>query len=993
MKPICLILVLFSTVCFVGATSLFDDRQSQDWTFQGDGTGERENLGGDRGFVLSVEGNGKNAGSWFSPDIPFAPGKHYRLRFAARRGEDAWGGLIVSGPTFANHDFQGTDQWRSYSFVFTVPDAVHRAPIRVGQWHLDGTACFDEMCLSEVEPVYKTRNGLHLGNGEKITGNEYTASHEMSAEASNSCRFLDSFTASFNSSRWVFSEGAFVTYAHAVPGVWMESARLELGVNYYQRGRLKVVACAEDREILLGYVGEKKPVSFDLPTQLFPAERVDIRLVGEGDPCSLQVDRYVFKAELSDAPGNLSGSTDFLEVKERSPDFPVEIVDLGDRVPGAQNEIVIHTMKSSDEDVTVTVEIEKETEEFRHRFRIQPKENARYRLPYELFGAGSYTLCIKVHSDEWGEYVALSEFDVSYLHDSSYGYRLSSDDMADIWWCGSTRKVSRLRPVPKDPGRIIEIGAARGEYEPFQLVIRPGRDSQKVSVHVSDLKNPDGGRIDTSNISVRHVEYVYVHHETDSIGTEAYWPDPLPPYKGPFPVSAGRNYPLWITVFVPRGTAAGEYRGTLNVMLDGREHRVPLRVQVYDFEIPERPSIRTAFGFSAGRLKEFHNLETDEQYETVFDLYMQNFAKHRISPYNPTALARIEHDLVGGEDGTLHFQFDFSEFDKAGERYFDDFKFTSLRLPLVGLGGGTFHSRRMGEIAGHVQGSEEHKRLFHEYATTVQEHLRQKGWLDEAYIYWFDEPQPKDYEFVQNTMELIDRHAPDLTRMLTEQPERELFGFVDLWCPILHAYKEELCHERQEKGEEIWWYVCTGPKAPYPGLFIDHHAIEMRMWLWMTYKYDVQGCLVWATNYWSSPTAFPGPEIQDPWEDPMSYVTGYGRPAGHIGYWGNGDGRFIYPPRDWKSGEAMVSGPVDSFRWEMLREGLEDCEYFFALKKLLDDPSIHIAPGDRDRAKELLQVPEEIVTSLTDFTKDPRLLDERKREIGELITEIVEEIE
>ena len=29
----------------------------------------------------------------------------------------------------------------------------------------------------------------------------------------------------------------------------------------------------------------------------------------------------------------------------------------------------------------------------------------------------------------------------------------------------------------------------------------------------------------------------------------------------------------------------------------------------------------------------------------------------------------------------------------------------------------------------------------------------------------------------------------------------------------------------------------------------------------------------------------------------MSYESGYGEKPGEIGYWGNGDGRFLYPPR------------------------------------------------------------------------------------------------
>ncbi len=33
------------------------------------------------------------------------------------------------------------------------------------------------------------------------------------------------------------------------------------------------------------------------------------------------------------------------------------------------------------------------------------------------------------------------------------------------------------------------------------------------------------------------------------------------------------------------------------------------------------------------------------------------------------------------------------------------------------------------------------------------EYFRQRGWLDMPYIYWFDEPEPKDYDFVRQGFE------------------------------------------------------------------------------------------------------------------------------------------------------------------------------------------------------------------------------------------------
>ena len=59
--------------------------------------------------------------------------------------------------------------------------------------------------------------------------------------------------------------------------------------------------------------------------------------------------------------------------------------------------------------------------------------------------------------------------------------------------------------------------------------------------------------------------------------------------------------------------------------------------------------------------------------------------------------------------------------------------------------------------------------------------------------------------------------------------------------------------------------------------------------------------------------------------------------AGHIGRWGNGDGRFLYPPRrdPETSVEPNRDAPINSMRWENLRDGMEDYEYFWLLQQAI----------------------------------------------------------
>lgn len=223
--------------------------------------------------------------------------------------------------------------------------------------------------------------------------------------------------------------------------------------------------------------------------------------------------------------------------------------------------------------------------------------------------------------------------------------------------------------------------------------------------------------------------------------------------------------------------------------------------------------------------------------------------------------------------------------------------------------------------------------------------------------------------------------------MLTEQPEDALGGAVDVWCLCTPEFHREAAARRQEAGERVWWYICTGPKAPYCTLFIDHPATDLRVWLWQTFANNVEGVLVWQSNYWTSGAKYPG-EKQNPWEDPMSWVSGYGFGPGDELPWGNGDGRFIYPPnRDpGDTTTKYVCGPVNSIRWEVLREGIEDWEYLRTLKDLVDEGARRGLPqAELDPARELLTVPASIFASMTEYTVDPAPIYERRSAVADEI--------
>jgi hypothetical protein len=341
---------------------------------------------------------------------------------------------------------------------------------------------------------------------------------------------------------------------------------------------------------------------------------------------------------------------------------------------------------------------------------------------------------------------------------------------------------------------------------------------------------------------------------------------------------------------------------------------------------------------------------------------------------------------------TVEPVFDWSAWDAAMAYAFTNYHFNSFVIPVDGLGGGTFQGRSEPMFLGYPESAPEYDVLLGKYLKGIEAHLREKGWLDKAYVYWFDEPEPKDYAFVMNGFAKLKKHAPGLRRMLTEQVEKELVGGPNLWVPLTPHLNVEGVEERRSAGDQFWWYVCCGPTAPYATEFIDKPGTELRVWLWQTWAERVTGVLIWETVYWTSGQAYPDPaNPQNPYLDPMSWVSDGALAPGTRRPWGNGDGRFLYPPpaaADGKPAAPVLDGPVDSVRLELLRDGVEDYEYFAILKRLLAEKGAKLDPRTRANAEALLTVPADVSASLTRFTADPAPIEAHRDKMARMIAEL-----
>jgi hypothetical protein len=166
----------------------------------------------------------------------------------------------------------------------------------------------------------------------------------------------------------------------------------------------------------------------------------------------------------------------------------------------------------------------------------------------------------------------------------------------DVWTPPATVKVLLEQPWPqKRPPIRLNLDACRGEVEWGQVVVQAD-SAARVQVRLSAWEGPDyaSGALPQGCLHVAH--YVRVDFPSGNrVYWPASWPDPLP--EGDCAaVEAGRNQAFYVRATVPADCPPGLYRAQLTVWANGTAvARVPVRLRVWDIQMPAVPRMRSSY--------------------------------------------------------------------------------------------------------------------------------------------------------------------------------------------------------------------------------------------------------------------------------------------------------------------------------------------------------------------------------------------------------------
>lgn len=471
-----------------------------------------------------------------------------------------------------------------------------------------------------------------------------------------------------------------------------------------------------------------------------------------------------------------------------------------------------------------------------------------------------------------------------------------------------------------------EIAAAGNEYESIQLVVEaPWRPVAIKQVQISDFKGPGGDVIPASAARWEQVGYVETT-VTPPYSTErglGSYPDPLMP-AGPFTVDKLSRTPIWITVKTPRACAPGQYAGTVTIIPEGLKPTViPCMLTVWDFSLTDQTHLRTLTWLGGGVIRKWYGLDWSAQGDRKQAEAMGNYEN-----------LLLEHRLGPGGDVAAHV-----DPDKDGHF---DFRAVDARLQtLIGKGMNAFIMGTAPNLAREKETryTPQFTQQFTNMLKAYSEHLREKGWLDKAYVYVYDEAPKSAWPEVKKISQAIHAAAPQ-ARILQclNEPEgvRELTGFADVFDVYVAQYHKAGIAGSQKKGAEAWLAICCYP-TDHPNFFLEYPLLDVRVIPWVCWKYHANGFEYWSPNAW-------GPNLRkqgERWPKAPWVANAFG----HY----NGDGYLVYPGADFK--------PYSSLRLEALRGGLQDYEYLWTLNSLLQQAvQRKFSSPVVDHARELLSL-------------------------------------
>ena len=552
-------------------------------------------------------------------------------------------------------------------------------------------------------------------------------------------------------------------------------------------------------------------------------------------------------------------------------------------------------------------------------------------------------------------------------------FSLSADayETPKLWPSTDLTKVLVSDLPPDDAPQELVMEGARGEVISGQVVYTPGKPVDAATVEIGPMRHSSSGAVLPSGaVSIQWVRYIDIQKNSSRIpqdDLDIIAPDRMPDtfWEGDtIPVEHGIkaildnsiyiehfSQPVWLEITVPEDAEPGDYESTLTVSGDGISTSLPVRLHVWGFEVPAERHLSVVVWWSLPGVGFDAELYSDEYWDLL-----RHFCRFVVA-HRQTDAGIIPIDIIGERESGRSYTYDFTNLEHYAEIAFSE-GIRCLHLHSAG------QLSPEGEMSGVGRSVLDRSRrvLPREDAlrrlAALEKFMAGKGWTGRFAVNISDEPFMHHEESYAEVVRLVHEAAPHIR--IIEALEAEYLGDLDVYCPkINHLDMWYPVYDRhRQNGSELWFYTSRIPVGIYPNRFVDNSLLKMRVQFWMQYLYDLDGYLHWALNHFYTDEPYT--------EQAIARNSPPGNP------------NIAYPGK---------SGLIGSLRLSAQRDGLEEYEYLWVLedrirrlKETIGGDAFWVDP--RQRPLELCR---RVTWSLHDYTRDPELMLETRRQVADEI--------
>jgi hypothetical protein len=408
-----------------------------------------------------------------------------------------------------------------------------------------------------------------------------------------------------------------------------------------------------------------------------------------------------------------------------------------------------------------------------------------------------------------------------------------------------------------------------------------------------------------------------------------------------FKIAPDRNQGVWVDIYIPKDVPSGPYAGTVLIRENGDiKFRVPVKLQVRRFTLPDRPTARTMVATSyhdvakryTGSADPPANSADDALVRRVLDRQMMVAHRHKIS-------------LIDDNGGVTPWPQDAPRpewLPRLNGELFS--KANGYRGPGENIGNGVFSIGTYGQWQ---------QAWYPLTRATMWDHANKwESWFaqnapdTEHFLYLDDESE--NYVQTQQWARWMQTNpgvgsrlksfaTADLPKANDAMPSLDItaswfrVGPTAVWTQALANLRK---NERKE------FYLYNGQRPASGSFAIEDDGVALRELAWAQYKAGVDRWFFWNATYYDDyqggrgPTnvfkiaqTFGGPPKKDPILGEKSWN------------YGNGDGVLFYPGTDriFPAVSLGLEGPIASLRLKYWRRGIQDVDYIAMAAKV--DPA------------------------------------------------------